>query len=111
MMEWAGSTQVTAAKGRLKNIRAHRAPRARFQTGAFAECYCHLVLPSSPCAELPGIRVRAQPQGKALQLVPSVVVLGMSVELHRFSRTAGEHVRGILSPCREGRWVLEKTAG
>lgn len=102
MVEWAGSTLLTAAKGPLKSISTLRAPRARFQAGAFAECYCHLVLPSSPCAELLRIGVRAQPQGKAPQLTPSLVILGMTV---------GKHDRGILSPHRQGRQVLEKTAG
>lgn len=101
----AGVGRVRAARcsqGTPQDIGARRAPRARSRTGAFAECYCHLVLPSFPCAELLRIGVRAQPQGKAPQLTPSLVILEMSVELHRFSMTVGERIRRILSPYKGG---------
>lgn len=109
-MEWAGSALLTAAMGPHKNISAHRAPRAHFQREAFAECYCHLVLPSSPCAELLQIGIRAQPQQKAVDALPGHprVVCGAPQVLNDCRRTYD--CRGILSTCREGRWVLEKTA-
>lgn len=85
VMEWAGSTLLTAAMGPHKNISAPGAPRAHFQTEAFAECYCHLVLPSSPCAQLPLIGVRAQPQREAADALhghPGVVCGAPQVLYH-----------------------------